>query len=588
MHLEAATFVVTDTETTGTRADRDRLIEVGAVKVRGGEVVGTFQHLLDPQRHVPRRITHITGISTAMVFGEPPAAEVLPGFLEFLGDGVLVAHNLPFDARFLKAELERAGLPTIENEAVCTLRLARRLLPSLPSRGLDALARHFRIPNRARHRALGDAEVTADLLLRFLERLQSGFGLETVDDLVAFQRKRYKDATGEPKHVRKIREDVLPTVPDRPGVYTFRRRNGEVLYVGKAKVLANRVRSYFSGIDAHPAKTRKLVRDLRVVEWEETGTELGALLLESKRIKTFLPRYNRAQRRYRDYPFLRLDADSAYPRLDWTQTLDADGAEYYGPVGSRRSVEEVVELIGRLFGLRACDPNVWQAAEAARQPCLYAQIGRCIAPCTGTQDAEYAAEVERVRAFLRGEGDEVLAAVEAAMHEAAERLEFEQAGWYRDQHARLTRMLARQRPFGRPVHDLHAVLVEPDARGGGQAFVLRHGRLAEQLRLKVPTPPEAADALRDALARHFDETAAPRPLGRPEIDEMRILAYWVRQAEKKRAGRERLVHWSPGDSTDALAGTVLRVAAACCAEADMPRAPEPESEGVEGLLSEAV
>jgi DNA polymerase-3 subunit epsilon len=168
--LEEATFVVTDTETTGTRAGEDRIIEIGAVRVQGGEVVDTFQQLIDPGRHVPRRITRITGLSTASVFGEPTAREVLPRYLEFLGDSVLVAHNLPFDLRFLQAELDLAGLPPIENEAVCTVRLARRLLPSLPSRGLTALAKHFGITNSARHRALGDAEATADILLRFLDR----------------------------------------------------------------------------------------------------------------------------------------------------------------------------------------------------------------------------------------------------------------------------------------------------------------------------------------------------------------------------------------------------------------------------------
>ena len=354
MLLEDATFVVTDTETTGTRADEDRLIEIGAVKIRGGAVVGTFQQLIDPERHVPGRITRITGLSTAAVFGEPTAAAVLPAFLDFLGDGVLVAHNLPFDLRFLQAELERAGLPPIENEAVCTLRLARRLLPSLPSRGLTALTQHFGITNSARHRALGDAEATAELLVRFLDRLRSGFGLTTVEDLVAFQHRRYKDAAGEPKHVRHIREVYLPQLPDRPGVYFMRRKNGEILYVGKAKSLRNRVRSYFTGIDAHPERLRKLVRDVRVVEWEETGSELAALLRESKLIKQLLPRYNRAQRRYKNYPFLRLDAAAPYPTLSWTPAIRADGAEYYGPLGRRSTAEEVVELVDRVFALREC------------------------------------------------------------------------------------------------------------------------------------------------------------------------------------------------------------------------------------------
>jgi DNA polymerase III subunit epsilon len=553
--LHDATFVVTDTETTGVRAGDDRLIEVAAVKVRGGEIVDTFEQLVNPGRYVPRRITQITGISTAMVYHEPPAREVLPAFREFLGDGVLVAHNLPFDLRFLQAELERAGQTPLENDALCTLRLARRLLPGLPSRGLTALAQHFALRNRARHRALGDAEVTAEVLLRFLDRLHAGFGLRTAADLLAFQHRRYRDTAGEPRHVQEIRQEVLPLLPDRPGVYTFKRKNGEVLYVGKAKSLANRVRSYFAGIDNHPPRLRKLVRDLRVVEWEEAGSELAALLAESRRIKAVLPRDNRAQRRYKDYPFLRLDPSERYPALGWVPAVGADAAEYYGPLGSRATVEEVVDLVGHHYRLRECDATSFAVASAHRQPCLYHEIGRCLAPCLGGRDEAYATEVERVRRLLRGDGDGVLEAVEEAMRAAAGRLEFERAGLYRDQHRRLKALLARQRPFGTPLADLHAVLVEPDARGGVQAFLLRHGRLAE--RLDLADPAAETDRLRSALARHFDPARpAPETFRRYEVDEIRILAAWVRQHEAS----GRIVRWTPETTPDMLLAAVLRQA----------------------------
>ena len=565
MLLEDATFVVTDTETTGTQAASDRVIEIGAVKVRGGEVVGTFEQLIDPQCHVPRRITRITGLSTAAVFGEPTAAEVLPRYLDFLGDGVLVAHNLSFDLRFLQAELDRAGLPAIENEAVCTVRLARRLLPSLPSRGLTALAAHFGIANKARHRALGDAEVTAEVLRLLLDRLRSGFGLTTVDDLVAFQRKRYKDATGEPKHVQHIRDTYLVNLPNRPGVYFMKRKNGEVLYVGKAKSLRSRVRSYFTGIDAHPQRTRKLVRDVRVVEWTETGSELGALLLESKLIKTLLPRYNRAQRRYKNYPFLRLDAGHDAPTLSWTSAVRADGAEYYGPLGRRQAAAEMVELVGRVFGLRECDSVTWQGARAAEQPCLYGAMDRCLAPCRGGRDDAYAAEVDRVRRFLTGLDTDVLEAVEAAMHEASANLAFEQAGWYRDQLRRLRGTLARQRPFATAVHDRHAVLVEPGLRPGEvQLFVLRSGRLVETRALPVPAADDDVAALRERLAVHFDpEAEPPEVFERAAVDEINILARWVRLNEDS----AQHVRWTGQSVEDLLEGVL---AAARSAASDEP------------------
>jgi DNA polymerase-3 subunit epsilon len=542
------------------------------VKVRGGEVIGTFDALVNPGRHVPRRITHLTGISTAMVFDRPPAAEVLPTWLDFLGDGVLVAHNLPFDLRFLEVELDLAGLPPFRNETLCTLRLARRLLSALPSKGLSGLAEHFGIAVEHRHRALGDAEATARLLLLLVDRLRAEFGVETVEDLLAFQRKRYRETRREPAHLARLRDEVLVHLPDRPGVYFMRDRRGRVIYVGKAKSLRNRVRSYFAGVDNHPPKTKKLVRDVRDVTWVETGTELAALLEESKAIKQLLPVYNRAQRKYRDYPFLRLDTTHAYPTLSWTPRLETDGAEYYGPLGRRGQAEELVELIARLYPLRECDDPVF----ALGRPCLYAQMGRCTAPCVGGAGAAvYPEVVERVRAFLRGQDEDALAAVEEAMHAAAARREFEQAGWYRDQLRRLRRTLGRQKQVASPVHDHDAVLVEPLAAGyggraegsarspGAQLFFLRYGRLVGRLDL-VPDDPTAEAALRAALERPFDPAApAPDRFERADVDEIRILAHWMRL----HPGANRQVRWTPATGTGSFVEAVLAAARAAAPDA---------------------
>jgi DNA polymerase-3 subunit epsilon len=563
LRIEEATFVVTDTETTGSRAGEDRLIEIGAVKVRGGEVVGTFQHLVNPARHVPRRIALLTGISTATVFDQPTAAEVLPLWREFLGDGILVAHNLPFDLRFLEVELDLAGQPPLRNETLCTLRLARRLLSALPSKGLSGLAEHFGIAVQNRHRALGDAEATAKLLLILVERLRTEFGVETAAELLAFQRKRYRETRREPAHLARIREEVLVHLPDRPGVYSMRDRRGRVIYVGKAKSLRSRVRSYFVGVDNHPPKTKKLVRDARDVTWTETGTELAALLEESKAIKQLLPVYNRAQRKYRDYPFLRLDTTHAYPTLTWTPRLETDGAEYYGPLGRRGQAEELVELVNRLFRLRECEDPVFDLG----RPCIYAQMGRCVAPCVGGEGAAvYPVLVERVRAFLRGQDEDALTTVEEAMHAAAARLEFESAGWYRDQLRRLRRTLGRQKQVASPVHDHHAVLVEPLAPGyggredgGAQLFFLRYGRLVGRLDLPAGPDPAAEALLRAALEAPFDPAAPPPDrFERADVDEIRILAHWMRL----HPGRHRQVRWAPGTDADGFVEAVLAAARA--------------------------
>ncbi|MEO0742644.1 MAG: DEDD exonuclease domain-containing protein [Bacteroidota bacterium] len=550
--IDQATFVVTDTETTGARAGEDRLIELAAVKLRGGQIVGTFQHLINPERHIPQRITRLTGITTAMVFEQPTAGEVLPGYLDFLSDSILVAHNLPFDQRFLDVELDLADQPPMTNESLCTLRLARRLLSALPSKGLSALTTHYGLKNDARHRALGDATVTAHVLMRLLDQLRIEFGATSIADVLAFQRKRYKDTRRAPKHLERIRQERLPLLPDRPGVYFMKDRRDRIIYVGKAKSLRNRVRSYFTGIEAHPPKTRKLLRDVRTVEWTETGSELRALLDESRLIKQMLPVYNRAQRRYRSYPFLRLDTTHRFPTITQTPVIRNDGAEYYGPIGRRGQAEELVELIGRLFQLRECEEPTFRMGRA----CLYHEMGRCTAPCEGGLGAaRYGEVVEHVRRFLTGQDNSALDVVEQKMRQAAARLDFEEAGFYRDQFRRLERTLGRQQHIASAVHDHHAVLVEPGLREGDvQLFVIRHGRLVAMHDLPVPPTPDDLSALDGLLEEHFDPSVAPPDvIGKADVDQTRILLHWMH----RHPDRARQIRWHDGDDLATMRDAIL-------------------------------
>jgi DNA polymerase III epsilon subunit family exonuclease len=174
--------VVVDVETTGTRVGAARLTEVGAVRVRDGRCLDTFARLVDPGHPLPSAITRLTGITAAMLQGAPPFARIAVEWLDFLGNGVLVAHNAPFDCSFLNHELIRCGEVPPTNPVLCSVRLARRLLPHLRSHSLDSLARHLGLQFRQRHRALGDAEVTAQVLLLLLQKA-SARGLTTLGEL---------------------------------------------------------------------------------------------------------------------------------------------------------------------------------------------------------------------------------------------------------------------------------------------------------------------------------------------------------------------------------------------------------------------
>ncbi len=195
------TFVVTDVETTGTGTD-DRIIEIAAVRVRGGETWETFQSLVDPERELPPYIVALTGITGEMLSGAPAARAVLPRFAEFLGDSVFVAHNAPFDRRFVFGQAERECSIRLGNPVLCTRLLARRLMPDLAYRGLDQVTEALGVRIADRHRALGDARATAEVLRLFLARLAET-GVEDLEGVLAAQYRK-----GMPRTLRQAQGEA--------------------------------------------------------------------------------------------------------------------------------------------------------------------------------------------------------------------------------------------------------------------------------------------------------------------------------------------------------------------------------------------
>ena len=524
MHVSDATFVVTDTETTGTSAESNRVIELGAVKVEDGEIVDRFQQLVNPQRSIPGRITKLTGITTGMVFDAPTIDEVLPGYLDFLDDGILTAHNLSFDKGFLDAELERMGQEPLPNETLCTVRLARRLLPGLDSKGLSRLVQFYDITVDGRHRALGDAEATGHVLARLLSQLAFEHEIDTVEDLLAFQHRRYQKVREVPNHLQDIREEQLPEAPDAPGVYAFKNSSGTPLYIGKAKQLSDRLRSHFTAVESKAARKRKMLQKVRTVDWETTDTELEAILRESRLIKTEKPRYNRAQRRYYSRPFIRLDTTKQYPTISWTRTLQDDDAEYYGPVRNTERAEMMVDVAGRFFRLRECDDERLHLG----QRCLYADMDRCTVPCENDDPEAYAEAVARVQAFLTGQDRSVLDRLRDRMTQASEDLDFEKAAEFRDTLEQLETILDKQRLMAAPVRQHNAALVHrSDESEGADVLLVRFGRFVDSVSCGCPPSADDRAHLREHVETHFDDGSPPSELSKRATDEIRLLSHWT-------------------------------------------------------------
>ncbi|MFK7845369.1 MAG: DEDD exonuclease domain-containing protein, partial [Rhodothermales bacterium] len=532
MHLSETPFVVVDTETTGVRPATERIIEIAAVRVVEGEITETYDQLINPDRIIPGRITQITGINSSMVYDQPTIDRVLPDFLEFLGDDIFVAHNLSFDLGFINAELSRLALPPLENTSLCTLRLARRLLRGLRSKGLTALAAFYGIRIEGRHRALGDAMATAEVLQHFLKKVQYENDVSSIDDLIRFQYQTYAAKKGALKNLLHIKQNVLPLLPQSPGVYFMRDGRKKVIYVGKAKNLKSRVKSYFNAIEGHETRTRNLVDRVKHITWQTYDSELEALLEESKLIKELKPRFNKAQKFYRNRPFIKLSVGELFPRASLHSYLVDDGSDYFGPVATRRQGELILDLINQFFLLRECDNTTFKR----KTTCLYEDLKRCKAPCKASCERAdntdwYDEEVERVKRFLRGEdGEVVLAKLEEAMKAASIEMDYEQAAQYRDHKELVTLLLEKQRNIASPVLEHNAVVIDRSINDGHRRLLfVRHGRLIETMKCTLPPQEEERKQIEDKLALHFDgdETNRPDRYFKAEIEDIRLLAHWL-------------------------------------------------------------
>jgi len=494
--LEEVTFCVVDLETTGGSPTDSRITEIGAVTWRGGERLGVFETLVNPGVPIPRSITHLTGIDDLMVADAPPIEWVLPTFAEFARGTVFVAHNARFDFTFLNVALARLDFDQLPPPPVCTARLARRVVwPDVPNVRLQTLAQYFRTAVRPNHRALADAQACAEVLQGLLG-LGGRLGIRTLGDLHMAVRARGRPNFG------KIR--LADDLPNAPGVYLFRARDGRVLYIGKSKDLRGRVRSYFYG-DA-----RKMVEGLleqtTAVEGIPCGSELEALVLEARLIRRHEPKYNRRGKTWRRYAYLKLDPTEAYPRLKVVREPSgsdraASPASFLGPFPSSHHARLAKEALEEAFPIRRCTKAMGRTTRFS--PCALAEMGRCLAPCDGRVDPErYGESVRSLISSLTSPGG-LLAALEARMRGLAVEERFEEAALARDRLRALVEALARARTDGWLIGARELVLRDV----AGRTIVLHGG----------------------ALAHPFDGAAdpVPAPCPRDRADEIAAVRSWL-------------------------------------------------------------
>ncbi len=312
-------------------------------------------------------------------------------------------------------------------------------------------------------------------------------------------------------------EATLKGLPDRPGIYLMKDATGQVLYVGKAQGLRNRVRSYWQA--QAPGGQQHLIRSVidRVADVEYTLTDSvsEALLLEINLVKRYRPRYNVRLKDDKSYPYIKVTLAEDFPRIERTRKLPADGSRYFGPYASAVSVDEAMNLIRRLFPFRTCGLDIKEGVKAIQRPCLLYHIKRCQAPCVGLISKEdYRRDIEQIELFLEGRQEVVARDLAREMQKASEATEYERAAALRDKVRAIERTMESQKMAAYARTDEDAIgLARQDNQAAVQLFVVRGGKTVgrDVFLLDAPRESEDAEVLRGFVQQYYSRATSVPP-----------------------------------------------------------------------------
>ncbi|HJP83925.1 MAG TPA: excinuclease ABC subunit UvrC [Fimbriimonadaceae bacterium] len=356
----------------------------------------------------------------------------------------------------------------------------------------------------------------------------------------------------------------LKKLPAKPGCYIYRNEKSEVLYVGKAINLRNRVRSYFQESTRHGIRIARLVTNVRDIEWIVVDSEVEALVLECNLIKEHRPPFNVRLRDDKSYPYITITKEP-FPRVMFTRRPRKDGAKYYGPYTSAFSVRDTLQLLHKIFPLIPCGKS-W-SGRPEQKPCLYYHLGRCLGPCAGlSEPTEYREVIGKVDRFLQGKEESIVADLKTEMAKASDDLDFEKAAKLRDQMNAIETLMQRQKVLTGERVDQDVIAVVKDDRGAAiQMLYIRSGKLIGQRQFMLDGASEvpAPEAVQEFVKQYYaDAPEVPREVLLPvEIEERNIVQTWLRQrrgaavtVEVPQGGEKmRLVDLAANNAEQALA-----------------------------------
>ena len=336
-----------------------------------------------------------------------------------------------------------------------------------------------------------------------------------------------------------IIEDELKKLPARPGVYIMHDAHDAIIYVGKAKILKNRVRQYFQDPARLTPKIQKMVPQIKWFEYIVVDSEMEALVLECNLIKEHRPKYNAMLKDDKMYPYIKVCVDEDYPRVFITRKMMRDKAKYFGPYTNAAACKETMELLRKLYKIRNCSRQITEGGEKTR-PCLYKHIGQCDAPCEGGVSKEaYKNMISEVMRFLDGDTDGIVKDLKAKMLAASEEMDFENAAVYRDRINAINAMKQDQKAtdFKTEERDIIAFYAEDD-RAVVQVFFMRGGRMLgrEHFFFRGLEDTAASYVLSDFIKQYYSGTPyiPSEILTEAEIDDGELIEKWLSEKKGRR------------------------------------------------------
>jgi len=365
-------LAIIDVETTGTSPLRDRIIEVGILRIENGKLVSSFESLVNPQCHIPPEITMLTGIHAGELEHAPTFYSLKDQIREVLRDAIFVAHNARFDYSFIKSEFQRQE-ESFTSRQLCTAKLSRTLFARYRRHNLDSLIERFGFTCDGRHRAMGDAKVLWD----FLQMIKKTLAPEKIENAIKLVTKTASLPTA-------ISRDMIDALPEKSGVYTFYNSDGAPLYIGKSINLKERILSHFADATTS-AKEAKVFRSIGSLEVQETDGELGAFLAESRLIKKYKPLYNRQLRETSRFVIaVKQEDKSGYLTVNLQEVTTIAPDEIGTILGVFRSFAQAKKHLTHM----ASDHELCKkllGVERASDACFGYQLDTCRGACVGRE-----------------------------------------------------------------------------------------------------------------------------------------------------------------------------------------------------------